>query len=160
MAKSKVPISVIERRLKSGSIFGTSSKPIPLVDPTRWTVRVVNSRISESHLYDMQAEKGWVYAEVSDLAMAPEEMGFHVLDGRVVRGEHGHEVIMKMERKDYQAVQQEKDRMNRVQTFGRKATKQAVIGALQAAEGEQAADFMAKAINQIQVTDTRVAADD
>lgn len=155
-AKEKKPISIIERRLKSGTIFGTSSKPIPLVEPERWTVRVANALISDSHLYDLQAEKGWVYAAPEDLAVRPEEMGFRIMDGRVVRGTHGTEILMKMERADYKAVQALKDRTNIQQTFGKKATKQAIVNAASAEPGgDQGADFLNRTINTVDVKDAR-----
>src|SRR6185436_10328738 len=100
MAKKK-DISIIERRLQSGSIFGTSSKPIPLKEPKAWALRSVNSNVNNQHLYDMQAEKGWVYATVDDLDVKPDEIGFREMDGRIVRGTKGDEVLMKMPLADY-----------------------------------------------------------
>ena len=44
MAKGKKPISVVDRRLASGSVFASGTQPIPLTEPNRWTVRVVNSQ--------------------------------------------------------------------------------------------------------------------
>lgn len=161
--KEKQPLSIVDRRLASGSIFGTSSKPIPLTEPDRWTVRLVNSQISEGHLYDMQAEKGWIYAEVGDLAVKPEEVGLRAMDGRLVRGTHGHEVLMKMEKKDYRAVQKAKDVANRQSTFGKKAIKNAVVSAAGAEpDGDRGASFLNRAMDQVSVTDTleRVNLDD
>lgn len=156
MPKPKPAVSIIERRLQSGTIFGTSSKPIPLVEPKRWSLRIVNSQVSNSHLYDMQAEKGWVYAAPEDLAIRAEEIGFHVLDGRVVRGTQGTEVLMKMERADYQAVQREKDRVNREQTFGRHALKNTLVQAAgQQPDGDQGASFLDQALSRITVKDSR-----
>ena len=109
MAKSKPTISVVERRLKSGSIFATSGRPIPLKEPKRWTLRIVNSQISDGRVWDMLAEKGWAYLEVDDLAVPAQEIGFRVQDGRIVRGTHGSEVLMKMEQADFAAVQKQKD---------------------------------------------------
>jgi len=155
-AKEKVPVSIVENRLKSGRIFGQSSKPIPLTDPDRWTVRIVNSKISNSHLYDMQAEKGWVYAVLGDLAVRPEEVGLRELDGRLVRGTQGEEVLMKMERTDYAAIQKAKDKANREQTFGKKALKSAVVNAAsREVDGDEGAEFLNRAVNRIQVTDSR-----
>ena len=152
----KKPITVIERRLKSGSIFGTSSKPIPLTEPKRWTVRIVNSQVSEGHVYDLQAEKGWVYAEASDLAVQPHEVGFRDMGGRLVRGDKGSEVLMKMEREDYRAIQTAKDAANRKSTFGSRATKQAIINAASAQLGDQGADFLHRSVNSVEVKDSLV----
>lgn len=156
MAKVKKAVSIVDRRLKSGSIFGSSSKPIPLVEPERWTLRIVYSKISNAHLYDMQAEKGWVYAQPEDLAVNPVEVGFQIMDGRIVRGTQGEEVLMKMERTDYQAVQKAKDRANRENTFGKKAIKQAIVNAAaQEPGGDQGAEFLTRAVEAVSIKDSR-----
>ena len=153
--KTKKPITIVERRLQSGSVFGTSSKPIPLVEPERWEIRIVNSQISNDHLYTMQSDKGWVYAHPEDLAVDPKEIGFVVLDGRIVRGQQGQEVVMKMERADYRAIQTQKEVSNRQQTFGAKANKQAILNAVQGeVDGDRGADFLNRAVQSITVTDS------
>ena len=135
MAKTKRPISVIDRRLQSGSVFAAGTRPIPLVDPDQWTVRIVNSQISDARIWEMQAEKGWVYLEPADVACKPEDLGFRVVGGRIVRGTNGHEVLMKMPRRDYRRLQQKKDADNRKQTFGKKAVKDAIVQAASAEPG-------------------------
>lgn len=159
--KPKREISIVERRLKSGSIFTTSSKPIPLAEPDRWAVRIVNSQISDARVWEMQAEKGWVYVTPEDLAVKAHEIGFREQDGRVVRGTSGSEVLMKMETEDYRAIQKQKDLDNRQRTFGKKAVREAVIGAAQAEpEGARGADFLHQALKGITVTDGRGGADE
>ena len=153
MAKKK-EISIIERRLQSGSIFGTSSKPIPLKEPKAWTLRIVNSDVNNQHLYDMMAEKGWVYATVDDLAVKPDEVGFRELDGRIVRGTKGSEVLMKMPAADYKAVAKEKDRVNRAQTLGKRATRNTILNAMHAAGDDAGGSFMEKALNSAQIEDS------
>lgn len=156
--EKKREISVVERRLKSGSIFSAASRPIPLVEPDRWTVRIVNTQISDARLWEMQADKGWIYAEVSDLAVKPEEIGFREQDGRVVRGTQGHEVLMKMPKQDYAKIQKAKDDANRKNTFSQKAIKDSILGAVQAEPGgDQGADFLSRNIQNITVTDSREA---
>lgn len=150
----KREISIIERRLQSGSIFAASSQPIPLKEPDRWTLRIVNSQISDAHLWEMLAVKGWVYATPEDLAIDPHEIGFRIQDGRIVRGVHGHEVLMKMPKADYQAVVTEKDRTNRRNTFGTKALKDAVVSAAQQEpDGDRGATFLDRHLKSISVTD-------
>jgi hypothetical protein len=154
--KKAKAISIVERRLKSGSIFSASSKPVPLVDPDRWTIRIVNSQISDNRIWDMQADKGWVYAAPSDIAVPLHEIGFREQDGRVVRGQHGHEVVMKMERDDYAAVQKAKDAENRKQTFGAKATKEAILSAAAGEQdGDRGAEFLSRAVQTVNVSDSR-----
>jgi|SRR6185436_14220950 len=152
MAKKK-DISIIERRLQSGSIFGTSSKPIPLKEPKMWALRIVNSQVNNQHLYDMQAEKGWVYVVLADLDVRPDEIGFRELDGRIVRGIKGEEVLMKMPLADYKAIQREKDKVNRAQTIGRKAARNTIMGAMHAAGDDQGAAFMEKALKSAKIED-------
>ena len=162
-ASKKKPISIVERRLKSGSVFTAGSKPIPLTEPDRWTIRIVNSQITDARLWEMQAEKGWVYLEVADLAIQPEEIGFRVQDGKVVRGTHGHEVLMKMPKADYQAIARLKDRENRKNTLGDKAVKAAIVSAADREDQSgRGAEFLDQAVNRIEVKDEleRVRLDD
>lgn len=130
--KSRPRISVIDRRLKSGAVFGLGAQPIPLVEPTRWVLRVVNTQISDDRLWHMQAEKGWAYVELADLAVRPDEIGFRERDGRIVRGTQGYEVLMKMNAADYRQLQAAKDRAVRESTFGKKGLKQAITAAASA----------------------------
>lgn len=151
----KREISVIERRLKSGHILTVGSRPIPLAQPHLWTVRIVNTQISDARAWDMQAEKGWEYLSAADLAVKPEEIGFREQDGRIVRGTQGAEVLMKMRLKDYAAVQRQKDADNRKNTFGAKAIKQTIVGAAQAEpDGARGAEFLDQAISGNEITDS------
>lgn len=156
MAKAaKREISIVERRLKSGSIFSAGSRPIPLVEPHRWTIRIVNTEISDARAWDMQAEKGWIYAETADLAVQPHEIGFREQDGRLVRGQRGQEVLMKMAIKDYKAIQAHKDGENRLRTFSAKANKDAILSAAQTQPGgDHGADFLSRTIQSMEIKDS------
>jgi hypothetical protein len=49
MAKSlpkKRTISVVDRRLQSGSMFASLSRPMPLVEPNKWETHITNSQIN------------------------------------------------------------------------------------------------------------------
>lgn len=151
----KKKISVIERRLKSGSAFAVGSRDIPLVNPKRWTLRVVNSQVRDGHLYAMIGEKGWDYAAAEDLAVDPIEVGFHVQDGRIVRGDKGQEVLLKMERSDYQQVVAMKDQQNKENTFSSKAVKQTMVSAVGGEFGDQGANFINNAIKSVEISDAR-----
>lgn len=158
MAAKKREISVVERRIKSGSIFSAGSRPIPLKDPDQWEVRTVNSQISDARMWEMQAEKGWVYVTADDLAVPAHEIGFREQDGRVVRGTHGFEVLMKMPRKDYKTIQRIKEQENYKNTFGAKANKHAIITAAQSEpDGGRGAEFLNKAVQTIDIKDSREA---
>jgi hypothetical protein len=155
----KRAVSVVERRLKSGAIFSASSRPIPLTDPDRWTVRVVNTHISDNRVWEMQADKGWVYATADDVAVPVTELGFREQDGRIVRGQHGAEVLMKMEREDYAAIQKAKEDANRKMTFGSKAVKDSILAAAGNAEGvgAEGAEYLSRNLHNVSVTDSREA---
>lgn len=155
MAK-KPTISVIERRLAAPSVFRTSSAPIPLKD-TKWVVRWENSSIGPDHIYRVINDLGWEYASPDDLDCSIDEIGAQARDGRVVRGDKGTEVLVKMRKADFKSVQAKKDRENREQAFGKKAINQAVVSGVAAEHGEQAAEFMAGQVKSITVTDSRVA---
>lgn len=149
-------ISIVERRLKSGSIFTAASRPIPLKEPDRWTIRIINSQISENHLYELQADKGWIFATPDDLAVKAGDVGLREQDGRLVRGQHGAEVLMKMERADYAAIQHAKDDANRAQTFGQQAVKRTIIAAAeQEPGGGLGAEFLERHLEHVTVKDSR-----
>ena len=157
MAKAEIKkrdVSVIERRLKSGRIFGTGSQPIPLVEPDLWELRIVNASISDAHVWEMQASKGWIYAAEGDLAVQPHEVGFRVQDGRLVRGTHGQEVLMKMRRADYAEIQKAKDQENHDSTFGPEANKAAIVGAAGRVDG-RAAEYLHTNLNTLEIKDAR-----
>ena len=152
----KRDVTVVQRRLKAGTVFTAGSRPIALVEPDMWSIRIVNTEISNDHLYTMLAEHGWVYLEAADLAVKPEEIGFRDLDGRLVRGDNGHEVLMKMRRKDYAAVQRMKEDQNKKNTFGDKAVKQAILGAAASEpDGGRGAEFLEDALKRVSIVDSR-----
>ena len=156
MATAKpVNVSVIERRLQGGNVFRESSQPIPLVEPNVWTLRWENSKISPNHMWDIIHIKGWVYAQPEDLACPVDEIGASLLDGKIVRGERGDEVLMKMLASDYRRVEQRKSEQNMLQTFGKSRLKAAIVSGVAAEHGDQAAAFVSRNVHAITVTDTR-----
>jgi len=150
----KRELSIADRRRASGSIFGTGSKPIPLKEPEKWVIRNVNSKVSNQHLYNMRAEKLWEYVTLADLDCTLDEIGYRELDGRIVRGERGEEVLMKLPKKDYREIQRDKDRENRKQTLGAKAAKDTILGAMHAAGDDQGAEFMQRALRGAKIEDS------
>lgn len=147
-------ISVIERRLKGDSAFRSASVAVPLIDAS-WVVRWENSAIAPDHLYRILHELGWQYAEPADLACSVEEIGAHEREGKIVRGERGAEVLVKMRARDYARVQAMKDAEVRKHTFGDTAIKQAVIAGVGAEYGDQGATFVSQHLKNITVTDSR-----
>lgn len=154
MAK-KPTISVIERRLQGPSVHRSSSQPIPLKEPGKWTLRWENSQISPDHLYRIVHEYGWEYAQPEDLDCAIDEIGAQARDGRVVRGTRGDEVLMKMLLKDYKRIEKRKTEENIKQTFGRKQLKDAMVAGVGSEHGDRAAEYVAQNVNAISVADTR-----
>jgi hypothetical protein len=102
-------VSVIDRRLAHP--FGAPSVPITLKDGQPWAIRVVNDRVRTGRVYQMTG-MGWTFVEASEIDGRPADFGFREIDGRLVRGEHGEEVLMKMPQADYDAVQHAKARIN------------------------------------------------
>ena len=152
---AKRKLSVVERRLASGSVFTAASRPIPLKEPDLWVLRVVNTAISDDRLYAMQAEKGWVYALPEDLAIDPVEVGLKVVDGRIVRGDKGTEVLMKIPKADYDAIVKMKDAENRKMTFGKKATKDAIMAAASQQLGDEGTEFLSRTVSTMEIKDGR-----
>lgn len=153
---AKTPqISVIERRLQSPNAFRTGSRPIPLADPKTWTARWINTKSAPDRLGDVLHNKGWEYMEPSDLACEPAEFGAQLRDGRIVSGERGEEVLMKMRTKDYAKLAKVKDEQTKQQTFGKPQLKTAIVSEVAAAHGDQAAEFMNKHVNMVTVQDAR-----
>lgn len=141
---AKKTISVIERRLQGPSVFRTSSQPIPLVEGDRWEVRWTNTTISPDHLWDRIHNKAWEYAVPEDIACPIDEIGGLVRDGRIVRGERGQEVLVKMLAKDYARVVKQKTKETTAQTFGKKQLKDAILSGAAQEHGDQAAEFLSK----------------
>jgi hypothetical protein len=74
-----------------------------------------------------------------------EDFGFDVREGRVVRGERGHEVLMKMPAADYRAIQMAKDAHNKAANSGARL-KSAVVEQTAATHGDQAASLVNRSI--------------
>jgi len=131
-------VSVLERRLQNP--FGDSSVPIRLKEPG-WTVHVINTTIRPGRYHDVVRNKGWVPVAPEDLDGDADEYGFDVKDGRVVRGERGSEVLMKMPEADYRAIQQAKDDHNRAMT-NPKRMKRDVLEQAAGQYSDQAASYL------------------
>jgi hypothetical protein len=111
MAKTKkVPsATVLDRRLLHP--FGAPSIKIELKEGD-WELRIVDSQSRPGRLHDVRHNKGWEFVEPDELDGTPDEYGFRVMDGRLVRGENGREVLMKMDREVYLKIQEAKTALN------------------------------------------------
>lgn len=156
--EKKRDIVLQDRRLASGSAFARGSRSMPLKEPKRWTTRDVNRDISDDHIFVMQTDLGWVYAEASDFAVDPVIFGWHEEDGRLVKGARGQIVLMKKPLDDYQAITAMKDKENRIQTFSPKANKAAILAsAEQEPDGDRAAEALSRSVQSLEIKDWREA---
>lgn len=145
--KPKLPtISVLERRLRAP--YGAPSVPTLLRTPGQWAVRIVNTGVRQGRVHDMTANKGWTFVEAEELLGRPDELGFRVQDGRLVRGERGEEVLMKMPQADFEAISEAKTRVN-LHTMGKKDD---VAQQVARVHGSEAGDAV---YQRIDVRDTR-----
>lgn len=111
MAKTKkVPsVSVLDRRLLHP--FGSPSVAITLKEGD-YEVRIVDSQSRPGRLHDVRHNKGWEFVTPDELDGSPDEYGFRAMDNRVVRGDNGREVLMKMDRGVYQQILAAKTALN------------------------------------------------
>lgn len=152
--KKELPkVSVLERRLAHP--FGAPSVPITLKDGKRWAIRIVNDGVRTGRVHQV-TQMGWTYVQADEIDGRPADFGFRVLDDRLVRGEHGQEVLVKMPQEDYDLIQQAKGRKN-LENLGGKKLREDVANRSAAKFGDEAADTVYK--SEMTVTDSRVSMD-
>ena len=135
-------ISVLERRLQNP--FGDGSPAVRLKQPG-WTLHVVNGALRPGRYHDVTRNKGWVPVEATEVDGDPMDFGFDVKEGRVVRGERGQEVLVKMPTRDYQEIMQAKDAHNK-RLVGGRAVKSAAVERTAKEHGDEAADLIDRSI--------------
>lgn len=107
----KIPTAtVLDRRLLHP--FGSPSVSITLKEGGPWELRIVDAMQRPGRLHDIRHNKGWEFVTAEELDGSPDEYGLRVVDGRLVRGENGREVLMKMPKATYDAIQQRKTEIN------------------------------------------------
>lgn len=148
-AKPLPKVSVLDRRLAHP--FGAPSPSITLKTPGDWEIRIFNKDVRTGRIHDAVNKLGWVFVEADELDGQPDEYGFRVLDGRLVRGEHGAEVIMKMPRSSYLQIQQRKAEEN-LKALGSKKTREDVAQRTAQQFGAQAGDTV---FQHVKVEDSR-----
>lgn len=153
MAKKTLPkVSVVDRRKLHP--FGAPSTQVTLKTPGQWAVRIVNSKSRTGRLHDIIHNKGWAYVTPDELDGTPDELGFDAKDGRLVRGEHGEEVLVKMPQKDFDEIQDAKARLN-LKNLGGKQMRDSVAQDAAIAHGSQAGDAVARQFDRMEITDSR-----
>jgi hypothetical protein len=155
MAKKKeLPVvSVLERRLANP--FGAPSVPITLKDGGRWAIRIANDGVRTGRVHQI-IQLGWTYVTPDEIDGRPADFGFREMDGRLVRGEHGQEVIVKMPQADFDAIQSAKADKN-LANLGGKKIKHDVANATAAKYGDEAGETVFN--SQMDVQDSRVSVD-
>lgn len=146
----RIPSVTVQNRIAHP--FGAPSLDIPLKS-RGLVVRVVDAQLRAGRVHEM-VQKGWTFVTPADLAGAPEDFGFTVEADRIVRGERGREVLMKMARDDYDAIQAAKA-ADTTRRLGGKRGKAALLDEVAAKvgdRGDEAADFLS---NRLTITDTR-----
>lgn len=141
-------VSVLERRLQNP--FGDGSPKVELRDPG-WVVHIINTLARPGRYHDVVRNKGWVPVEPADLEGQAEDYGFDVRENRVVRGERGTEVLMKMPAEDYAKIQMAKDAHNKAKTSPARL-KRDVVEQTAAQHGDEAGDYLYR---NVTITDTR-----
>jgi hypothetical protein len=149
---------IIERRL-ADPMGGGGSLPIPSRRKDRQgrpltMFYIANAEIAADHVWRMRKVLGWEFATPEDIDGAAEDHGFELRDGRLVRGLKGSEVLMKMPKADYDAVQQAKSDWNRRQALGNKETKATIVERASAELGDEGADFLNRSISNVKIEDT------
>lgn len=149
--------SRIERRLSGNPLLGTAlaipSKQKDDKGRSLLVFRIADADIGVDHIWRTK-EKGWDFAEPGDIDGRPEDYGgFDVRDNRLVRGPKGSQVLMKMRRSDYDAIQVAKTAHNRT-LVGAKSLKEGIVSAASAELGDEGANFLHRSLGNVQVADT------
>lgn len=140
MAKAtpKKKITVLERRLQNP--FGDGSPAIELKEPG-FTLRVVNGSVRPGRYHDVTRNKGWEPVLPGEILGDVKDFGFDEKDGRIVRGERGQEVLVKMPTAWFEQIAKKKDELNRGQLKGSRV-KRDTVDAVAKSYGDQAAEFV------------------
>lgn len=147
-------VSILDRRLKNP--FGSPSVAITLKTPGEWEIRWVYTKLRAGRLHDMAHNKGWVFIEPHELDGLPDEYGLNVRDNRLVRGDHGEEVLMKMPKADYDRIAAAKSEYN-LKQLGKKQMAESAAQATAQAHGSEAGDEVFNAFKHGEIVDSREA---
>ena len=152
-AKALPKVSILDRRLANP--FGSGSVPITLKTPGHWEIRWVLTNLRAGHMWDMTHNKGWVCVEPNEIDGSADEFGLTSSDNRIVRGESSaREVLMKMPKADFDAIQRAKAAKN-LKGLGIKQMRQDVAQAAAKEHGDQAGDTVYDAFQHGDIKDSR-----
>ena len=142
---------IIERRLKNPN--ASEAMEIPSRPAGRWKFRVVNSKISNDHVWRMNRKNGWEFASPEDIDAPYADFGLELSAGRLVMGERGAEILMKMDSQEWHDVQQAKSDANRRQALSVKDIPQRAAESFGGSEGSEAADVLHRSLEHVTVTE-------
>jgi len=145
---------VITRRLANP--MGNESLEIPSHPKGKWIFYIGNSAMAPDRIWRLRQRKGWEFAlpEDSGGGGTPEDFGFDQRNGRLVRGDRGSEVLMKMDVDEWKLIQQAKSDANTKAMKGIKDIPQRAASEL-GDEGPQAADFLHQSLKHVEITEKR-----
>lgn len=139
---AKTRNAALARRLASGNPFAAGTKSIPLKEPHRWHTYIANTYVDDSAFYEMR-RNGWEPLLPEDLGCPIEESGFTVsVDGHLVRGPRGQEMIFKMDADDYRLLERAKTERNMASIGSRSKTKNEMANAAGKQLGDEAGSFI------------------
>lgn len=150
---AKLPkVSVLERRLENP--FGSPSVDIELKGGQKWALRIINANMRSGRVYEVIKSKGWEFVTPAELPTKADELGFREMDNRVVRGEKGEEVLVKMPLEMFKKIQMAKAEHN-IKGLGKKQMMETAANmAAQQGMGDEAAETIYN--SNMSITDSRV----
>src|SRR6185503_351083 len=153
MAKKLPKVSILERRLKNP--FGSPSEAIKLKEGD-WATRWVSETLRSGRVYQVQ-NLGWDFVTPEEVVGQPSDLGCQAIDNRLVRGDAANrEVLMKMPRADFEAIQRAKAETNlRNLGSGKKLKEDAANRATQHFGTDEAGEAIYN--SDLDVRDSRVA---
>ena len=144
-------VTVLDRRLLHP--FGSPSVGITLRSGN-WEVRWVDAMSRPGRVHDMRHNKGWEFVGVDELDGTVDEYGLTAREGRLVRGENGREVLMKMPKDVYDRILARKTEINNRGVTGQ-ALREAAAQETAVKYGPKAGDAVFNHKTELSVTNTR-----
>jgi len=142
--RRKKSVSVIQRRLKGGTLFSAPSQQTPLKNKmmrTRW----FNRGISDDRFFVAENQRGWIKVHRTDVESLDAVSGYDVTsEGYITRGPRGQEMLYMMDKRDYEAIQAAKQAANTKRLASARTMRDATADAAAAQFGDEAGDFIAK----------------
>lgn len=131
----------LARRL-AGNPFGGGSRALPLKEPARWHTYIGNTYADEGEFVTLR-ELGWEPLRADDLACPVDESGYRQsVDGYLVRGPQGQEMLWKMSVEDYRLMSAAKTDANMKGIGSAKKIKQDMADAAAGSMGDEAANYI------------------